>query len=225
MSQSIYKRYSIRQRQDVATSGEKEIISAVAYDFGCTAGVASCLPPVIHNVMGQEDKYRESPVNVRVNNGGTARIVFTTEFNGSSKIYCDPDPGSGVAPTTLEVDDATLETYHEKFFSGLSVDTLYKFYVRSINACGDEISEYYYLLTGGELDISSGDFVIEFSNEILTVDVSGSIEIPVTVSVDQVTQSSTVGLVLVISDDVGAIDVTQAFTQDQTNLYTNTVVI
>ena len=224
---SIYKTYNISQRRNIATSGEKEIVDAITYEFGCIPGapIGGCIPPVIHNVMGQEDKYREDPVNVRVLNSGQARVVFTTEYEGSSIIYCDPDPGAGVAPTTVVVNDATLEIYHEKFWTGLALDTLYKFYVRSINACGDEISGYYYLLTGSSLDFDLDTLTIVISDELITIDVSDTIELSFTDEVVQVGQELIAAMSVDTSNSVQAPDLDEISLFDETFMYTTTVVI
>lgn len=225
MSSSRYKRYRISEKKDIATSTEKEIITAITYEFGCVPATPASAVPTIDNTMGQEDLYREDPVDTRVLNSGTARVIWTTAGLSSSIVYCDPDPGSGVAPTTEVVNEAALVTYHEVFWTGLALDTLYKFYVRSINASGDEISGYYYFLTGGTLDFTQDDLSIVLTSIVGSYDLIKILYIGFTEEVVLEGQEIITVMSIDLSDVVQAPDLTENSVNNEALMYTNTVVI
>ncbi len=220
-----YKSYRISEKRDVSIVTEKEILTAVHYEFAQAVGGASIAVPTIDNTMGQEDKYREDPVDVRVLNSGTARVIWTTAGPSSSIVYCDPDPGIGVAPTTEVVNEAALVTYHEVFWTGLALDTLYKFYVRSINVSGDETSGYYYILTGGILDFYQDDLSIVLTGLVATYDQIKILYVGFTDEAVLEGEEIITSMSINLSDVVQAPDLTENSVNDETFMYTNTVVM
>lgn len=111
-------------------------------------------PLVLHNVMGQEDAYREEEGR-RVVNAGTARIAWATGAPANARIRYGLVTGNAY---TLTDDTGVLPgevtLWHEHFVGGLSVSSLYAFQVESQSPhCGGPpaVSETYYFLTGNKV--------------------------------------------------------------------------
>jgi len=106
--------------------------------------------------MGQEDLFREDPVETRVQNGGTARLVFSTdepiigyriEYSANNRLL-----DQTLGPITL----ASAESNIEVFLTPVNVDSLYAFRVIALDEEGEDIltSGVYYFLTGSVISVT-----------------------------------------------------------------------
>lgn len=185
-SSPFYRKSSASIPKYAEVQGEKQPVKCVGYKWpGGESGIVG--PPVIHNVMGQEDELCEEN-GVRINNLGTARVIFTTEFQGYSRVkYGIADEAQSLISGTPELSltedtgyNNTLSIYHEVFFAGLAVDALYAFQVWSINDEGTERkSDIYYFRTGSEVEYTSGNIVPTYiitnvTFQDVTIDASSS---------------------------------------------------
>lgn len=134
-------------------------------------GNNGCCPFTFGSIMGQEDLFRETTAGseTRVSNALTARIVWATSVDSTSRVYYGVDP-------LLDQDTGIVASgnkYHEVFISGLALDTLYRFKVESTssecNSGGETLtSETYWFSTAGILNVDINQIVFNVTNEILT---------------------------------------------------------
>ena len=154
-------------------------------------GVCGC-PLTFGAVMGQEDLYRKE-MSVIVENHGTARIVWATSAEASSRvIYSGGDEA-------LDQDTGVVATgniYHEVFITDLNVDTLYAFQVISVSPeCSGETiqSDTYFFQIGGEVTQIATNMTVEFLMEVnmgVPVTITENMLDDITITFDTTTQES-----------------------------------
>jgi hypothetical protein len=113
-----------------------------------------------HNVMGQEDKFREDAVG-----GGNARAVVTTGELSTVKIYWGPyEESFSKSDLTRELPfQQTLKKKHEIIWAGLSVNQHYGFYLEALTPHGQNIeSGIYEFTTGDEVSVWSRNLRMSF---------------------------------------------------------------
>ena len=145
--------------------------------------ISGCCPFTFGSVMGQEDLYRETSAGseVQVANALTARIVWATSVDATSRVYYTVDDAS--RPLSFSSDTGVIagpNTYHEVFLTGLNLDTLYAFKVESTStecdAGGETLtSETFWFTTGGTLALFSNQIEFVITNEIKTVGFTSSV--------------------------------------------------
>jgi hypothetical protein len=179
----------------------------------------------IYNVMGQEDKYRRVD-GQRVDNGGTARIVLTTnERSNITAVDYASNPSNEDSPTLDKtwMSDSEGKKYHE-FFVATDPSSLYAFQVTAkATDCPDtvETSDIYYFSTGDEIVFKKvfGDEntysidVLSVNKYLQPLDIDFNDEqgiVPKTNEVDWTTSQSMTN-VLIATNEFQEIDITDSF--------------
>jgi len=115
----------------------------------------------IKNVMGQEDKYRQTG-GTRVDNGGSARVVLTTTMPATVDVEYVRNPSDEDNPTFQQsLSSVTSQDRYHEFFFPVDPDSLYAFQITAKadfdQSVPDQVSSIYYLFTGSELSYQSDD--------------------------------------------------------------------
>ena len=158
MADSLYRRVKVSAPKYADVHGTQDFVENVRYKWPAEGGAAGVDGP--QNVMGQEDINREDREGHRVDNVGTARIVFSTAVPiRRFRIFYTFDTNEYNRQTPIiTLPQATQ--FVEYFLTPVTVSAEYKFMVRVYSPSDDndyrDSLDYWFTTQGRTGTVSTG---------------------------------------------------------------------
>lgn len=165
MAYASYRRVKVEAAKYADVHGDEDLVDNIKYKWKADGtGPVGIDGPI--NVMGQEDLFREDVEGHRVDNPGTARIVFSTSVSIKRfEIFYTFDTNEYNRRTGI-ITLPYATQFVEYFLTPVTVSAEYKFMVRVYSAFDDEDyldSLDYWFTTQGRTGITSTGFITEFN--------------------------------------------------------------